>query len=167
MPDPSIIIDIAAPRGWPLPADRLTGTVRRAALAALELAGLPRPGAWEAGVTLADDETVRALNAQWRGKDAPTNVLSFPAAHDMPAPPGETRPLGDLVLAGPVVCAEAEAAGVALEEHLAGLTVHGILHLLGYDHQKAHERREMEQAERRIMAWLNYADPYAGYEETD
>jgi probable rRNA maturation factor len=165
MPGFFISIDVTEPDSWPAPAGRLEEIVREAALAALELAGPPEPGAWEVSVTLTSSEAVRALNARWRGKDAPTNVLSFPAARDMPAPPGVARTLGDLVMAGPVVRAEAEAAGVSWEEHLAGLIVHGILHLLGHDHQNPRERREMEDMERRVMARLGFADPYAGYED--
>ena len=165
MPDCDISVGIASPGDWPEPHERLIEAAREAARAALAHAGPPGPGAWEVCIMLSGNDQVRALNAQWRGKDAPTNVLSFPAARGMPAPPDGMRPLGDLVLAGPVVRAEAAAAGVPLEEHLAGLTVHGILHLLGYDHLKERERREMEETERRIMARLGLGDPYAGYEE--
>ena len=110
----------------------------------------------DAGLTilLTDDETVRDLNARFRGKDAPTNVLSFPA------PPNPEGHLGDLALAYGVCAAEAEAQGKSLCDHLSHLTVHGVLHLLGRDHEGEAEAEEMEAEERTILASLGVADPY-------
>ena len=105
-------------------------------------------------VLLTDDATVRDLNARFRDKDRPTNVLSFPAAAS--AAPH----LGDLVLAFGVCAAEAEAQGKSLADHLSHLTVHGVLHLLGRDHEADGEAEEMEAEERSILASLGVADPY-------
>ena len=117
-------------------------------------------GTVEGGVVvlLTDDETVRDLNARFRDRDRPTNVLSFPAA-EMPLP-GRAPHLGDLVLAYGVCAAEAEAQGKTLGDHLSHLTVHGVLHLLGRDHEAEAEAEEMETEERTILASLGVADPY-------
>ena len=105
-------------------------------------------------VLLTDDATVQDLNARFRDRDRPTNVLSFPAA-DSAAPH-----LGDLVLAFGVCAAEAAAQGKSLADHLSHLTVHGVLHLLGRDHVDEAEADEMEAEERSILASLGVADPY-------
>jgi probable rRNA maturation factor len=107
-------------------------------------------------VLLTDDEGVRDLNARFRDRDRPTNVLSFPAAES--AAPH----LGDLVLAYGVCAAEAEAQGKTLADHLSHLTVHGVLHLLGRDHEAEDEAETMEGEERSILASLGVADPYRG-----
>lgn len=107
-------------------------------------------------ILLTDDETVRDLNARFRGKDRPTNVLSFPA-------PETARPhMGDLVLALGVCVAEAEQQGKTVGDHLSHLVVHGVLHLLGHDHEDDAEAETMEAKERAILAMLGVADPYAG-----
>jgi probable rRNA maturation factor len=105
-------------------------------------------------VLLADDEAVRELNAEFRGKDSSTNVLSFPAAES--AYPH----LGDIALAYGVCAREAEAQGKPLAHHLFHLAVHGTLHLLGYDHQADAEAEAMEAMERAILAKLDIPDPY-------
>lgn len=108
-------------------------------------------------VLLSDDETVRDLNARFRGKDKPTNVLSFPAA----AMPGtEVQPLGDIVLGYGVCAEEARTQGKSLSDHLSHLTVHGVLHLLGRDHEDDAEAEAMEAEEREILAGLGVGDPY-------
>jgi len=126
--------------------------VERAALAAL--------GGVEGDVVvlLTDDEAVRDLNARFRDQNRPTNVLSFPAA-DMTIP-GQPPHLGDLVLAFGVCAAEAEAQGKTLADHLSHLTVHGVLHLLGRDHEAEADAEAMEGEERSILARLGVADPY-------
>jgi probable rRNA maturation factor len=125
--------------------------VERAALAALSSS----PGETEITVLLTDDATIRALNARFRDKDAATNVLSFPA-------PAFARPhLGDLALAFGTCAAEAKAQDKALADHLSHLTVHGVLHLLGYDHEADDEAEVMEQMERTILKTLGVGDPYA------
>lgn len=106
-------------------------------------------------VLLTDDDAVRDLNARFRDKDRPTNVLSFPA------PESAAPHLGDIVLAYGVCAAEAEAQGKTLADHLSHLVVHGVLHLLGRDHEDDAEADEMEAEEREILAQLGVADPYA------
>lgn len=105
-------------------------------------------------VLLTDDAAVHDLNARFRDRDQPTNVLSFPAAAS--AAPH----LGDLVLAFGVCAAEAAAQGKSLSDHLTHLTVHGVLHLLGRDHVEEAEAEAMEAEERSLLARLGVADPY-------
>ena len=113
----------------------------------------------EVSVTFTSDEEVRALNAQWRGKDKPTNVLSFPMAEESELAGAQL--LGDIVLAFGVCAAEAADQQVAIETHAAHLVVHGTLHLLGYDHETSEgDAEEMEEAERRALAAIGIADPY-------
>lgn len=109
-------------------------------------------------VLLTDDETVRDLNTRFRDRDRPTNVLSFPAA-PMPET-GGGMPLGDIVLGYGVCAAEAEAQGKTLDNHLTHLVVHGVLHLLGRDHEVDAEAEAMEAEERAVLARLGVADPY-------
>jgi probable rRNA maturation factor len=120
----------------------------------------------EISVKFTGDEEVRSLNASFRGKDKPTNVLSFPMLDaDLlgalaTAAGGEVL-LGDIVLAHGVCAAEAEAKGVASADHAAHLVVHGTLHLLGYDHETGEAEAEaMEALERKALAVLGVADPY-------
>jgi probable rRNA maturation factor len=99
----------------------------------------------------------RRLNATYRGKDTPTNVLSFPAE----LPPGVDLPLlGDIVICAPLAVEEARSQHKALADHWAHLTVHGVLHLLGHDHQDDEEAAEMEALETRILTSLGLADPW-------
>jgi len=130
--------------------------VRRAVHAALAVA--PDPGESEMTVMLADDGLLRDLNRTWRGKDKPTNVLSF--ADGGPAAPGAPRALGDVVIAFETTAAEATAAGLPLADHLAHLVVHGTLHLLGFDHERAKDAAVMEPLEARALARIGVADPY-------
>ena len=113
----------------------------------------------EVSVKFTSDEEVRGLNAAWRGKDRPTNVLSFPMAGE-----GElagAQLLGDIVLAGGVCAREAEEKQVSIATHAAHLLVHGTLHLLGYDHEtSAADADEMEEVECRALASIGIADPY-------
>lgn len=128
-------------RRWAAAA--LQGRVRRADLA----------------LRLVDEREGCALNRHYRGKDYPTNVLSFPAE----LPPGvalELPILGDLVLCAPVVAREAREQGKILAHHYAHLTVHGVLHLLGFDHIDPREAEAMELLERQILAGLDIDDPY-------
>jgi len=113
----------------------------------------------EVSVKFTSDEEVRALNAQWRGKDKPTNVLSFPMAEESELAGAQL--LGDVVLAHGVCAAEAAVNRVPIETHAAHLVVHGTLHLLGYDHETSEaDAEEMEQVERRALAAIGIADPY-------
>jgi probable rRNA maturation factor len=114
----------------------------------------------EVSVLLADDARVRSLNRAWRGKDSPTNVLSFPAESDAPgAVPGPVL-LGDVVVALETARHEAEAEGKTLADHLSHLLVHGALHLLGHDHEEDAEAEAMEVLETKLLAGLGVADPY-------
>ena len=105
-------------------------------------------------VLLTDDAAVRELNGRFRDKDKPTNVLSFPA------PENALPHLGDIVLAYGVCATEAETQGKTLADHLSHLVVHGVLHLLGRDHEDDAEAEEMEAEEREILAKIGVADPY-------
>jgi len=122
----------------------------------------------EVSVKFTDDAEVRALNANWRGKDKATNVLSFPMAepNQLDAAGGEIL-LGDIVLAHGICTAEAADKGVKVESHASHLVVHGALHLLGYDHETGEAEAEaMEQIEREALAALGIADPYTITEVT-
>lgn len=114
----------------------------------------------EIAVLFTDDVAIAEINAEWRGKDKPTNVLSFPTPEDMPTPAGEPRPLGDIVLALGVITREAAEQGKSLRAHTAHLIVHGTLHLLGYDHESDDGAAEMEALETRILKGLGISDPY-------
>ena len=127
--------------------------VRRAATAALGTV------AGDIVVLLTDDAAVRDLNARFRDKDRPTNVLSFPA------PESAAPHLGDIVLAYGVCADEAAAQGKSLADHLSHLVVHGVLHLLGRDHEDDAEAEEMEAEEREILAGIGVADPYASEQD--
>lgn len=117
----------------------------------------------EVSVRIVDAEEGRALNSAYRGKDKATNVLSFPAGDGAGAvlPPDVARSLGDIVICAPVVDREAEEQGKNVADHWAHLLVHGALHLLGYDHEKDEDAREMETLETRILAARGLGDPYA------
>ena len=126
----------------------------------------------EACVVLADDAFVQSLNRAYRGKDAPTNVLSFPfqqpasaaPSDDAEADAAEPRHLGDVVLAAETVSREADAQGIPPVHHLQHLVVHGLLHLLGLDHDTDAQAEIMERLEVEILATLGVADPYAAAE---
>ena len=161
-PDPdrraSIVIDLAIPHArWRRALPRVESIAREAALAALEKSG-PKRGAAELSLVLTNDEAVAALNERWRHRAGPTNVLAF-ASEERPAPPAPLM-LGDVVLAYETVAKEAKEQGKTLPDHLRHLIVHGVLHLLGYDHGAAGPARRMEALETRILATLGVADPY-------
>jgi probable rRNA maturation factor len=108
-------------------------------------------------VRIVDEAEIRELNATYRGKDKPTNVLSFP----FEAPPGVDIPLlGDIIVCAAVVAREAGEQGKPLEAHWAHMVIHGTLHLLGYDHIEEAEAEEMEGLEIRLLTDLGYANPY-------
>ena len=112
-------------------------------------------------IRIVDEKEGRSLNHHYRGKDYATNVLSFPAELPEGLPKGVKLPLlGDLVLCAPVIAREAREQGKPLPAHYAHLTVHGTLHLLGWDHEDARESEAMEQLEREILASMGLADPY-------
>ena len=110
-------------------------------------------------IRIVDEREGRALNRHYRGKDKATNVLSFPAELELPR--GVTLPvLGDIVLCAPVVAREAKAQGKPLRSHYAHLTIHGVLHLLGCNHDDPREAEAMERLEREVLAELGLPDPY-------
>jgi len=121
--------------------------------------GAGMPDSAEIAVLFTDDAAQRELNREYRGKDRPTNVLSFPAG-DTPLPPGMPRPLGDISLAYETVVREAGTGAIAVDAHLRHLILHGLLHLLGYGHENDSDAMIMEQTETRALARLGIADPY-------
>ena len=151
--------------GWPQEQVLAALSERTLAAAADFLAreeGQPFPEmAPELSLVFTSDEEIRAINAEWRGKDKPTNVLSFPA---FPLTPGKMPGpmLGDIVIARETVEREAAELDKTFEEHLTHLLVHGFLHLFGYDHMETDEAEKMEGLETRILGVLGLSDPYAG-----
>ncbi|HMF25521.1 MAG TPA: rRNA maturation RNase YbeY [Pseudolabrys sp.] len=112
----------------------------------------------EVGIVLTDDSAIAKLNRDWRGIDKPTNVLSFPASGHKAGDGG--RLLGDIIIAYETLKRECDDENRIFLHHLAHLTVHGFLHLVGYDHQTDPQATQMERLERRIMIRLNMPDPY-------
>jgi probable rRNA maturation factor len=178
MPDD---VRIAAPHveviveddGWGDPS----ALVERAVVATLTHLALD-PAVHEVSVLACDDDRIRVLNARFRGQDKPTNVLSWPAVDLAPDRPGEPpcppdpgtaddpEPLGDIALALGVCRAEAAAEGKPFDHHLTHLVVHGVLHLLGHDHETDADAHLMEGHETAILAGLGIADPHAVEAET-
>jgi probable rRNA maturation factor len=156
----TIVID---GQGWPKLVADPARLLRRAARAALKVARRPR-GAVSIALTVAlmSDRGVQRLNRDFRGKDKPTNVLSFPAdrMRGRRVAPGRRVELGDIALALGVIRREAREQGKTAADHLAHLMVHGVLHLLGYDHETKPDAERMEQLERKALATLGIADPY-------
>ena len=150
--DPDISIEAD---GWSsLPGlEALAQRAVKAALAELDLAGSL------VALNFADDETVAAVNSQWRGKPKPTNVLSFPAPEGMEEPEGPEF-LGDVILACGVTRAEAEEQGKPWANHVAHLIIHGVMHLSGHDHETEPDAAAMEAAEIRALARLGISNPY-------
>ncbi|HEX6118310.1 MAG TPA: rRNA maturation RNase YbeY [Dongiaceae bacterium] len=159
----SIAISIEDP-AWAKLAPDAPRVLRRAARDALAEA---RAAGWrgsrvghEISFVLAGDKRMRALNRAWRGKDKPTNVLSF-AALDADSPgPGMPWLLGDVVLASGMIAREAKAQRKSVRHHLSHLAVHGVLHLLGYDHERDRDAETMEALEIAALAAMGIANPY-------
>lgn len=152
---PAVDVDVTVDSALWNACEDAGATVRRAIAAAALAVGKSGTIA----VMLTDDASIRAMNAQWRGIDKPTNVLSFPAC-ESPAAPGEPH-LGDVAIAYETVAAESAAENKAFADHLAHLAVHGYLHLAGFDHETGAEAVRMESLETRILTGLGIADPYA------
>ena len=134
---------------------------RRADLARWASAALGRHAAGaELGVRVVSPAESRRLNARFRGRDKPTNVLSFPPPAMPEDTPGGRRTLGDLVVCPRVLSGEARAQAKTLEAHWAHLIVHGTLHLIGYDHERAADARRMERREIAVLRRLGFANPY-------
>jgi probable rRNA maturation factor len=156
----AVNIDLTVEAGdWPSD-EELLALVAQAVEAALKEAGARARQPVELSLLFTDDARIRLLNAEWRGKDKPTNVLSFPA---FPVAVGAELPpmLGDIVLAAETVRSEAGLEGKPLVNHIAHLVVHGLLHLIGHDHEADAEADVMEGLERRVLARLAIPDPYA------
>ncbi len=137
----------------------LISDVRDAARAALGVAGVARA---EMTLVITDDARMRALNRQFRGIDKPTNVLSFPEPEESPHPEQNAAPsLGDVVVSLDTLVREAAEQGKSFSAHAAHLVVHGVLHLLGYDHASDGDAARMEALEVRTLARLGFPDPYA------
>lgn len=145
--------------GYALPRAGVPAAVSFRKWVAAALSGRIREA--DLAIRLVDAKEGRALNRHYRGRDYATNVLSFPADLPEGLPEGVRLPLlGDLVLCAPVVAREAREQGKPLAAHYAHLTVHGTLHLLGWDHGNDVEAEAMEQLEREILAGLGIDDPY-------
>lgn len=151
-----VVISVAEP-GWRrcgINPARLRTAARVALARGRERNGKGGPGGRSLTILLADDDRLRALNLRFRNRDYPTNVLSFPASED------GSGYLGDVALALGVAEHEATTTGKGLVEHVLHLTVHGVLHLLGYDHEKSRDARTMEGLEIAILGELGVANPY-------
>lgn len=166
-PPTTDVLISAAP--WKRALPTAAAICRRAATAAWE--GAPaalkrKTTGGELAVVLTTDAAIRKLNRTWRGKDKPTNVLSFPAADagdlrgDHLRGVGELI-LGDVVVAYATVAKEAKEAGKSLKDHLSHMVVHGVLHLLGYDHETIPDAETMESLETKILSELGVSDPYS------
>jgi probable rRNA maturation factor len=153
-PGPSPIALLVAHEAW-TGLGNVEQTLDRAYAATV--AAIPAIAGREVSILLSNDSEIAGLNAQYRGKNSPTNVLSFPAA----ALPGAgEQPLGDIVMAYETVIREAAEEGKPPLAHLAHLTVHGLLHLAGFDHETDAEAENMEALEREILVSLGIPDPY-------
>jgi probable rRNA maturation factor len=146
----AVAVDLARPRHMRAPSSRSLGQWARAALGS-------RAGEVELAVRLVAPAEIRRLNRRYRGMDKPTNVLSFPAA----VPPHvRPRPLGDVVICPAVLRREAREQGKPLRAHWAHLMVHGVLHLVGYDHGDDDDARRMERREIAVLRRLGFDNPY-------
>jgi probable rRNA maturation factor len=158
-------LDVAVEGGaWSEVSD-IEALARRAVAAALGVASDAPRDPVEVSLLLTDDAGVRELNSAWRGKDKPTNVLSFPAP-EQPGVPGP-RHLGDIALAFETLQREARDEGKTVADHAAHLIVHGTLHLLGYDHETTGEAEIMEALEVKALKSLGIGDPYRDTELAD
>jgi len=161
---PTLKIDVLVASNRWKDAERAISMMRRAVARAA--AATPSTTGSELAIVLTDDSAIRQLNRDWRGIDAATNVLSFPAKNASRKQPGKHRGknlgehLGDIVLAYETIAREARGEGKPFVHHLAHLAVHGLLHLAGYDHESDKEAAVMERAERDILHQLAIPDPY-------
>lgn len=152
-------IDVMVEAGEWQSEGELESLARRAIDAVLDEIGT-RSGVFEVSLVFTDDAHIRSLNTSWRGRDKPTNVLSFPASslkRNATLPPM----LGDIILASETIAREAALEEKPFNHHVSHLIVHGLLHLMGYDHETEEDAEEMEAVERRALARLDIPDPYA------
>ena len=162
-PEPALGLDIVRDAGDWAPFEPVEPAIERASAAVAAHARLAKLMPATVCIALSSDDAVRELNQTWRGKASPTNVLSCPA----PVPPaGATatgpRFLGDVVLAAETIQREAQEMVLTPAHHLQHLVVHGLLHLLGFDHEREADAAAMETLETDILASIGVADPYAG-----
>jgi probable rRNA maturation factor len=159
-------LSYAARWPWVPPRAKFSAWVEAALAGAAQARGAPSAARALAGrrdpvivsVRAVGSARSRSLNSRFRGKDRPTNVLSFEGPGAMP---DGSRFLGELVICVPVVAREARAQGKSAESHWAHMTVHGVLHLLGFDHERDREARKMAAEEIQILDRLGFSDPYA------
>jgi probable rRNA maturation factor len=153
----NVIIDLDnASKATAVPSSEQFNTWSVAALHSLGLDNRP----CELSIRLVDESESAELNSRYRNKTGPTNILSFPMGADFAFPEDMALPLGDLAICVPVVEREAPEQNKPLEAHWAHLTVHGVLHLNGFDHEEAAEAEAMEQLEISILATLGFPNPY-------
>lgn len=158
IPEASIVTDIAILSDLWEGLPEAESVVRRAVAAVAARPDIAVPAEAELSLALSDDATVQGLNHDYRAKDKPTNVLSFPAPHG--------PLLGDVIIAFETLTREAAEEQLTPADHLAHLTIHGLLHLLGYDHETEAEALRMEALETSILAGLGIRDPHAAGRET-
>ncbi len=160
-PQISIVVTVLTP-AWRDTLSEAEPLARRAARAALVAAkeGVALPGAAEVGLVLADDATLGRLNRRYRGVEGPTNVLSFAASEGSAPESSGPLLLGDVVLAYETVRRESEEQGKRFSDHLCHIVVHGVLHLLGYEHGSEAQAAAMERLEIATLAGLGVSDPY-------
>lgn len=157
---PSLTVDLeVACQAEALPTSEAVSTWLRGALRCSERT---RGTRFEVSVRIVDEPEIQRLNADYRGKDTPTNVLAFPVERAIAnlTATQEARPLGDLVVCAPVIAREAQEQDKRHDAHWAHILVHGMLHLLGYDHERPEEAFEMESLEARVLAAGGVANPY-------
>ncbi len=161
---------------WPGPDDLIELLARKAAGLAVRTAleaGPGTPGIARSGVrphiniVLSSDAAVMKLNLEFRGKNKPTNVLSFPFGGDDPQHPESEAILGDVVLACETIAEEARIREIPVTHHLAHLIAHGVLHLLGYDHQNDGEASRMEGVETEVLKKMKIPDPHVEFEKSE
>lgn len=158
-------IDIADTATWQKALPSLPAHTKKVLRTTLQYLKWPADAKTEVSVVFTTDGRIQQLNRDWRGKDKPTNVLSFPQLESFEVKQAAPVHLGDIVLAFGTVRREAEASDLTLKAHVAHLLVHGMLHLLGYDHEtSASAAKVMEKVEIKIMQTLGYENPYLNYD---
>ena len=157
---PEIVVDVAIEAGSWASETALQALAERAIRAAVSVIGSEPDEGGAISLLFTGDAEIQVLNREWRGKNKPTNVLSFPAP-EMINPGDELQPLGDIILAYETVAREAAEEGKQFDHHLTHLIVHGFLHIMGYDHETDEEAEEMEELERKALRTLAISDPYA------
>ena len=160
---PELFIDISVQDPEWEQINAIENLIRAGAETTVELCPLPRKltgKKLEASIVLANDALIRVLNHEYRGKDMPTNVLSFAALDSDDPIPDELAALGDVILSFQTIQTEAREQGKFVEDHIVHLAVHGMLHLMGYDHREEGEASVMEALEIRILEKLGIQNPY-------